>query len=143
MIDPSVEERIRKSFEKQALMRTIGATISAIAEGTVEISLSMRADLTQQHGFLHAAIVTAILDSACGYAALTLMPPDSEVMSVEFKVNLLRPAAGDHFVARAKVKRAGKTLTVTEADCFTLRNGTETIIATMLGTMIRVATESD
>ena len=143
MIDPSVEERVRTSFERQALMRTIGAKISAIAEGTVEISLSMRPDLTQQHGFLHAAVVTAILDSACGYAALTMMPPGSEVMSVEFKVNLLRPAAGDHFVARAKVKRAGKTLTVTEADCFTFRNGKETIVATMLGTMIRVTGESD
>lgn len=118
-------------------MQTIGASISAIELGKVEIALAARPDLTQQHGFLHAAVVTAILDTACGYAALTTMPAASDVLSVEFKVNLLSPAAGEYFVARASVKRAGRTLTVTEADCFSIRGEEEKLVATMLGTMIR------
>ena len=136
-VDPAVERNVRESFARQAFMRTIGATISTIEQGRVEISLPARKDLTQQHGVLHAAVIAAILDTACGYAALTAMPPDAEVMSVEFKLNLLRPAAGDRFVARASVKRAGRTLTVTEADCFAIRDNSESLVATMLGTMIR------
>ena len=137
MIDPAIEERVRSSFERQAFMTAIGASLSSIRRGEVEITLQVRPDLTQQHGFLHAGVVTAILDSACGYAALTTMQPASEVLSVEFKVNLLRPAAGERFVARARVKRAGRLLTVTGADCFSVGEGTEKLVATMLGTMIR------
>ena len=137
-LDPDVENNVRASFERQGLMRTIGASLSAIRAGAVEISLPMREDLAQQHGLLHAAATTAILDSACGYAALTLMPADCEVMSVEFKVNLLAPAAGERFVARATVKRAGRRLTVTAGDCFAIEGETETLVATMLGTMIRI-----
>ena len=118
-------------------MTAIGASLSSIRHGEVEITLQARPDLTQQHGFLHAAVVTAILDSASGYAALTTMQPPAEVLSVEFKVNLLRPATGEHFIARARVKRAGRTLTVTAADCFSVGEGTEKLVATMLGTMIR------
>lgn len=132
-----VEANVRASFGRQALMRTIGASICAIGYGRLEIVLTARPDLTQQHGFLHAAVVTAILDSACGYAALTTMPAASDVLSVEFKVNLLSPAVGDRFVARAAVKRAGRMLTVTEADCFSVRREEEKLVATMLGTMIR------
>ncbi|HUF17008.1 MAG TPA: PaaI family thioesterase [Thermoanaerobaculia bacterium] len=119
-------------------MQTIGASVSVVEYGKVELSLDPRQGLTQQHGFLHAAVVAAILDSACGYAALTTMPPGSDVLSVEFKVNILAPAAGESFVARASVKRAGRRLTVTEADCFAVRGGEEKLVATMLGTMIRV-----
>lgn len=137
-LDLEVEENVRASFQRQALMRTIGASLMAVRAGAVEISLAMREELAQQHGLLHAAVTTAILDSACGYAALTLMPADCEVMSVEFKVNLLAPAAGERFVARASVKRAGRRLTVTAADCFAVEGGNETLVATMLGTMIRV-----
>lgn len=138
-IDPAVEANVRHSFDQQPLMTMIGASISAIGPGTVEISLPHRADLTQQNGFLHAAIVTAILDSACGYAALSTMPASADVLSVEFKVNLLRPAVGERFVARARVKRAGRMLCVTEADCFGIDGGKERLVATMLGTMIRAA----
>ncbi len=135
-LDPAVAENVRASFARQALMRTIGASLLSVEHGRVEIALEARPELLQQHGFLHAAVVTAILDSAAGYAALTTMPADAEVMSVEFKVNLLRPASGSRFVARAKVKRAGRMLTVTEADCFSIGEE-ETLVATMLGTMIR------
>lgn len=136
-LEAAVEANVRESFARQALMRTIGASLSLVERGHVEISLVPRPDLTQQHGFLHAAVVAAILDSASGYAALSMMPPGCDVMSVEFKVNLLRPAIGERFVARASVKRAGKTLTVTDADCFAISGDMEKLIATMLGTMIR------
>jgi len=118
-------------------MKLIGAELTRVEPGVVEIALPHRADLSQQHGYLHAGIVTTIADSACGYAAYSLMPPNSEVLSVEFKVNLLRPAKGDRFVASAEVVKSGKTLTVVRADVFAFdeRGGRE-LIATMLGTMI-------
>lgn len=111
-----------------------------VEPGEVDIALSHRRDLTQQHGYLHAAVLTAIADSACGYAAYTLMPSDSEVLSVEFKLNLLRPAAGERFVARGKVIRAGQTLTVAAADVVAFGHADSPegrLVATMLGTMIR------
>ena len=122
-------------------MATIGARIVVIGPGSLEIGLEHRADLTQQHGFLHAAIVAAILDSACGYAALTLMPLGSDVLSIEFKVNLLAPAVGETFVARAEVKRSGKTVSVCAADCFAIHDGKEKLVATMLATMMRRVVE--
>ena len=93
-------------------MRLIGATIERVAPGEVDLALPFRAELTQQHGFLHAGIVTAVVDSACGYAALSLMDPDAAVLSVEFKVQLLAPARGARFLALGRVVRAGRTLTV-------------------------------
>jgi len=104
--------------------------------------LPYRADLAQHHGYLHAGAVTAIADSACGYAAYTLMPAGSDVLSVEFKVNLLRPAQGEMFVARAEVIKAGRTLTVVSADVFALAGYTKTLVATMQGTMIRIVRAS-
>ena len=97
-------------------MQTLGAELDAVRPGEVAISLAFRDDLTQQHGYLHAAVVTAIADSACGYAALTLMEPGVEVLSVEFKINLLAPAAGERFVASGRVLRPGRTLTVCAAE---------------------------
>lgn len=118
-------------------MGLIGAELSRVEPGIVEITLPYRADLTQQHGYLHAGIVATIADSACGYAAYSLMPPNSEVLSVEFKVNLLRPAKGDMFLAVAEVVKSGKTLTVVSADVFGVdHEGKRELIATMLGTMI-------
>jgi len=118
-------------------MRTIGAELMRVEPGRVEIALPFRTDLTQQHGYLHAGIVTTIADSACGYAAYSLMPPKSEVLSVEFKVNLLRPAKGEKFLAVAEVVKAGKTLTVVRADVFGIdEEDQRELIATMLGTMI-------
>ena len=130
------EERVRASFAKQAAMHTIGATVTHVAPGEVDIHLPYRADLAQQHGFLHAGIVATIVDSACGYAAYTLMPADAGVVSVEFKVNLMAPAMGDAFVARGRVKKAGRTLTVCTGDVFALKDGTERLVATMQATMM-------
>ena len=135
--NPSFAEEIKQSFAKQTIMRLIGAELSRVEPGIVEITLAYRPDLAQQHGYLHAGIVTTIADSACGYAAYTLMPPESEVLSVEFKVNLLRPAKGETFLAVAEVVKAGKTLTVVRADVFSLNHDAQReLIATMLGTMI-------
>ena len=135
--NPAFAEEIRQSFAKQTIMGLIGAQLSRVDPGVIEITLPYRADLAQQHGYLHAGIVTTIADSACGYAAYSLMPPDSEVLSVEFKVNLLRPAKGEEFVAVAEVIKAGKTLTVVRADVFAVDNeGERQLVATMLGTMI-------
>ena len=130
--DPNFAERVRESFARQRVMQLIGARIVTLEPGLIEIDMPAREDLTQQDGFVHAGIVTTLMDSACGYAAYTLMPADSSVLSVEFKVNLLAPANGDVVSARAEVKRAGRTLTVCTADAMT--NGR--ICATMLATMI-------
>jgi uncharacterized protein (TIGR00369 family) len=136
-LNPSYAEEIKHSFAKQTIMGLIGAELTRVEPGIIEIALPYRADLSQQHGYLHAGIVTTIADSACGYAAYSLMPPNSEVLSVEFKVNLLRPAKGEMFLASAEVVKSGKTLTVVRADVFSLdQEGERTLIATMLGTMI-------
>ena len=134
--NPFFAEDIEKSFAKQTIMSLIGAELARVEPGVVEIALPFRADLAQQHGYLHAGIVATIADSACGYAAYSLMPPNSEVLSVEFKVNLLRPAKGEHFVAVAEVVKSGRTLTVVRADVFGIDEGKRELIATMLGTMI-------
>ena len=132
--DAGFEPRVRASFARQRVMATIGARLLTVAPGEVVIELPFREDLTQQHGYLHAAIVTAIVDSACGYAALTRMPPDADVVSVEFKVNLLAPARGDRLVATGHVVRAGRTLTVCTGE---VRSGA-TVVAIMQATMMKV-----
>ena len=132
------EQRVQTSFSQQAFMSTIGARLTQVAEGFLEIRLPFSPTLTQQNGFLHAGAITSILDSACGYAALTVAGEDADVLSVEFKVNLLAPATGDGFVARAQVKRAGKKLTVCVADAFAVNDGKEKIVATMLATIINL-----
>ena len=136
MINPSFADEIKQSFAKQTIMGLIGAELTRVEPGVIEITLPYRADLTQQHGYLHAGIVTTIADSASGYAAYSLMPPNSEVLSVEFKVNLLRPAKGETFSAVAEVVRSGKTLTVVRADVFAMDRERRDLVATMLGTMI-------
>src|SRR5688572_30397456 len=135
--NPSFAEEIERSFARQTIMGLIGAGLSRVEPGVVEINLPYRADLAQQHGYLHAGIITTIADSACGYAAYSLMPPKSEVLSVEFKVNLLRPAKGERFLAVAEVVKSGRTLTVVRADVFGVdQSGKRELVATMLGTMM-------
>ena len=135
--NPSFAEEIQQSFAKQTIMSLIGAELGRIEPGVVEIILPYRADLAQQHGYVHAGIVATIADSACGYAAYSLMPPNSEVLSVEFKVNLLRPAKGEKFLATAEVIKSGKTLTVVRADVFGLDHEEQReLVATMQATMI-------
>jgi uncharacterized protein (TIGR00369 family) len=134
--DPHFEARVRESFARQTIMATIGATLTVVQPGAVEIRLPFRADLCQQHGFLHAGIVTTIVDSACGYAAGSLMSPDDGVLSIEFKINLLAPAIGDYFIARGHVTRAGRTIMVCSGDVLAVTSEAEKHVATMLATMM-------
>jgi len=136
--DAAFEPRVRESFAKQTVMATIGAALARVAPGEIDIELPNRPALAQQHGFLHAGILATILDSACGYAAFTLMPPDAAVLSVEFKINLLAPADGERFVARGRVVRAGRNISVCQADAFALLPDGEKHVATMVGTMMCV-----
>ena len=138
MTQADVEARVRSSFEKQRVMHTMGVTIERIAPGEVDLKLPFREDLTQQHGFLHAGVVTTVADSACGYAALSLMPPGAGVLSIEFKVNLLAPAKGEAIVARGRVVKAGRTVSVVHGDVFALDGGQEKLVSTMVGTMMVV-----
>lgn len=130
------EQRVRNSFARRAFMATLGAQMTSVRAGQVEIRFPFHPSLTQQNDFVHAGAVTSILDSACGYAALSVAPKDHDVLSVEFKVNLLAPAIGERFCARAYVKRAGKTLIVCSADAFAQRNSQEILVATMLATIM-------
>ena len=136
-LNPAFEANVRESFSKQTAMTTIGAQLITVEPGVVEIAIPYCADLTQQHGYLHGGIITTIADTACGYAAYTLMPVDSEVLSVEFKVNLLRPAKGQSFVATAEVIKSGRTLTVARADVVSIdEEQKRELIATMQATII-------
>ncbi len=140
--DPAFAARVRDIFEKQALMRTLGATLLRVAPGQVGIGFNFNADFTQQNGFLHAGITAALVDTACGMAATTLMPAGADVLSVEFKVNLLRPAAGVRFIASGHVIKPGRTLMVTNGDLWafplaTSNDGDRVHVATMQATMIR------
>ncbi|CAA9301088.1 MAG: Thioesterase [uncultured Gemmatimonadetes bacterium] len=136
--DPGFEARVRAGFQRQQVMATLGARLTRVAPGETEIELPFRAELAQQDGFLHAGIVTTILDSACGGAAFTLMPADAGVLSIEFKTNLLAPARGELLVARARVVRAGRTITVCQADGLMVDGGREVHVATMTATMMTV-----
>lgn len=141
--NPAFADEVRQSFAKQAIMGLIGGELTRVEPGVVEITMPYRADLTQQDGFVHAGIVTTIADSACGYAAFSLMPPESEVLAVEFKVNLLRPAKGEMFTARAEVIKSGRTLTVVRADVFATSGDEQQLVATMQGTMMRLPRRRD
>lgn len=136
--DPDFERRVRASFEKQQVMGLLQARLSRVAAGEVDVELPVRAEVTQQHGFVHAGVVTTIVDSACGYAALSLMPPGTGVLSVEFKTNLLAPAKGEWLIARARVLKPGRNITVCAGDVFAVEGGKETLAATMLATMMVV-----
>lgn len=124
------------TFARQKAMRNLGISIASIEPGEVELSMPYSADWTQQNGFVHAGIVTAALDTACGIAAFTLMPAGSDILTVEFKTNLLAPAQGERFAFRATVIKPGRTLTVCEGRAFAARDGVESLIATMTGTLM-------
>lgn len=141
--NPHFEQTVRASFAAQPLMSTIGARITRVAAGEVEIRMPFRPDLTQQHGFLHAGVVASALDSACGYAAFTLMPEGAGVLSVEFKTNLLAPARGEELIARAHVVRAGRTITVCQGEAAMLADGAETPVAMMTATIMTVRDRPD
>jgi uncharacterized protein (TIGR00369 family) len=136
-LDDATVARVRASFARQGAMATLGAELAEIGAGRVVIELRIEPRLSQQNGFLHAGVVVAALDSACGYAALTLMPADAEVLSVEFKVNLLTPASGSSLLAEGEVVRAGRTLTVCRGDAYAVQEADRAHVATMLATMVR------
>jgi uncharacterized protein (TIGR00369 family) len=141
--NPHFEPAVRASFAAQQLMATIGARLARVAAGEVEIRVPFRADLTQQHGFLHAGVVTSALDSACGYAAFSLMSEGVGVLTLEFKTNLLAPARGEELIARGRVVRAGRTVTVCQGEASMLAGGEETPVATMLATIMTVRDRPD
>jgi uncharacterized protein (TIGR00369 family) len=136
--DPAFESRVRASFEKQKFMETLGARLTHVAPGEVDIEVAAREALVQQHGFLHAGVLASAADSACGYAALSLMPPGAAVLSIEFKINMLAPAAGDRIVARGRIIRAGRTITVCSGDVVSFAGTGEKLVATMVATMMTV-----
>jgi len=136
--NPAFVQAVKESFGQQTIMDLIGAELTCVEPGVIEITLPYRADLTQQHGYIHAGVITTIADSACGYAAYTLMPPGSDVLAVEFKVNLMRPVKGETFVARAEVVKSGRTLTVVRADVHALTGDQRELVAIMQGTMMRL-----
>ena len=141
--DPDFEQRVRASYARQAAMATLGETLSQVAPGQVVIELPFRPDLTQQHGFLHAGVVTTAMDSACGYAAMSLMERGAAVLSVEFKVNLLAPARGVRFRASGRVVRAGRNLTVVTGEFRAVDGAGDPLVAMMTATMMAVRDRPD
>jgi len=136
--DPNYESRIRNSFDKQEAMKTIGAKLLKVMPGEVHIEFSFMESLTQQHGYIHAGIITTVVDSACGYAAYTLMQPETEVLTIEYKVNFMLPAKGNRFKGVGRVLKPGRTITVCSGDVIAFNDGKENVVATMLATMISV-----
>ena len=134
--DPNYEQRVRDSFARQPAMRLIGAEISRVEPGVVELSLPYRSDLTQQHGYLHGGIVGMIADTAGGYAGYTLFPSDSSVLTVEYKLNLLAPGEGELFIAQGRVVKAGRTLCVVQGDVHAVAAAKRTLCAVMQQTLI-------
>ncbi len=140
--DPHFAKRVRTSFDRQQFMHTLGASLLAVEPGFVEIELLINPAITQQHGFVHAGAVASIADSACGYAAFSLMPADAGVLAVEFKINLMAPATGDKLIARAHVIRAGRTLTVCQAEVVGVTADGEKAVAIMTSTIMTVRDRS-
>ncbi|MFZ0765815.1 MAG: PaaI family thioesterase [Bradyrhizobium sp.] len=141
--DPNFKERVRASFARQRVMATLGIEMVHLEPGEIHLSMPLDPAFTQQHGFVHAGIITTALDSACGYAAFTLMPLDAAVLTVEFKTNLLAPAKGERFIFRAHVIKPGRTLTICEARALALEGSKEKLIATMTGTLMAVTGRQD
>lgn len=134
----AIEERIRSSFAKQGLMATLGASLGSVAPGRIEIVLIPGPAVSQQHGFVHAGAVSAIADSAAGYAGLSLMPAGRGVLTTEFKINLVAPAMGDRIIARGEVVKAGRTLTLAQAKVFAEAGGKEKLVALLTATLMAI-----
>lgn len=138
--DPQYEQRTRDSFARQAAMQTLGATLVSVEPGHVVLAMPHAAHLTQQHGFVHAGMLSAALDSACGYAAFSLMPPDAAVLTIEFKINLLAPARGPRFRFEGLVIKPGRTISVVEGRAVQHAEdgGDDKLVATMTATVMTV-----
>ena len=141
--DPDYEARVRESFGRQPFMATIGAALRSVEPGRVAIEVPCEDHITQQHGFIHGGVVGAIADNAAGYAAYSLMDSEDTVLTVEYKLNLLVPAKGDRIVAQAEVMRPGRTLTIVRSDVSAIDGDKETVCATSVVTIIRMAGKSD
>ena len=135
-LNPDFESRVRDSFARQAAMRLIGARLTTVEPGRCVIELPVRDDLTQQHGFVHGGVVGMIADSAGGYAAFTLMPADASVLTVEYKINMLAPAAGDLLIATGEILKPGRTLSIVRADVMALQGDRQTRVAAMQQTLM-------
>jgi uncharacterized protein (TIGR00369 family) len=134
--DPHFEARVKASFARQQTMSTLGIEITDLGPGEIELRMPQMPAYTQQHGFTHAGIIATALDSACGYAAFSLMPQDAAVLTVEFKTNLIAPAKGEYFLFRARVVKPGRTITVCDSQAFAVESGEEKLVATMTGTLM-------
>lgn len=134
--DAKFEEKVRRSFARQGLMLHLGAELISVAPGASEIRVAFRDELSQQHGYLHAGVTGAIADSAAGYAAFSLTPAGSTVLTVEYKLNLVAPAQGEAITARGSVIRGGRTLVICKADVFAIRDSKESLCATLLSTIM-------
>lgn len=134
--DPDYQARVRASFDRQRAMHALGIAINAIRPGEVDLVMPYAETFTQQHGFIHAGIIGTALDSACGYAAFSLMPPEAAVLTVEYKLNLLAPAAGERFIFRARAVKPGRTITVCDGQALAVGKDGEKLIATMTGTLM-------
>ncbi|WP_375414187.1 PaaI family thioesterase [uncultured Bradyrhizobium sp.] len=134
--NPDYGAAAHATFDRQQAMRTLGISVARLEAGEVDLAMPYSQALTQHNGFVHAGVITAGLDTACGIAAFTLMPADCDVLTVEFKTNLLAPARGNRFVFRAHVVKPGRTLTVCDAQAFAEHDGVESLIATMTGTLM-------
>jgi uncharacterized protein (TIGR00369 family) len=143
MLPDEQQERVRSSFAKQGLMTTLGATLTTVSPGMVEIALTPHPAISQQHGFVHGGAVSAIADGAAGYAALSLMPADTGVLTTEFKINLLAPAAGERILARGRVVKTGRTLTLAQAEVFAKTGEREKLIAFLTATLMAVKGRDD
>ena len=141
--DSLYRQRVEDSFALQGVMQTLGAKMEKLEPGAVDIGLAWDRSLTQQHGFLHAGVVSTALDSACGYAAFSLMPEDAAVLTIEFKINLLAPAKGERFRMEGRVLKPGRTITVCEGRAYALQDQKETLIATMNCTLMTVMGRTD
>lgn len=141
--NPRFAARVRESFARQRIMAFLGAELSRIEPGYCEIELPFKDELCQQHGFFHGGVIGTIADSAGGYAGFSLMPEDSSVLTVEYKLNLLAPADGDRLTARGRVIRPGRTLVVSRADVTVRKHGTETLCATLLQTLMTLQGQKD
>ena len=136
--DKNFQAKVEDSFALQQAMQTIGCSIKSVEPGRIELQFPYDKKLTQQHGFIHAGILATVMDSACGYAAFSLMPENAAVLSVEFKINLMSPAKGDYFTAIGEVIKQGRTITVCEAKAYAKEDNKSKLISHMTGTMMAV-----
>jgi uncharacterized protein (TIGR00369 family) len=141
--DPAWETRVRTSFARQPMMATIGARLERVAPGEVDVRVPFREAISQHHGFVHAGALTTAVDTACGYAALSLMPPGAGVLTIEFKVSLLSPGRGEAILARGRVVKPGRNVTFCQGEVFAVEGGAERLVATMSATMMVVQGRPD